>query len=126
MTSSLHGQDARATFGRPFGGKVKSSTQSALIGKAPDGIDGFDEGLGSFGRRKKNPASLGFFRDQTSLMEPVQMFDSGGLVDTARGGDLVDAERRTAHQQPDDFQPPVIGQPRHHARPPAFTCSHIW
>jgi hypothetical protein len=67
---------------------------------------------------------LGFFRDQTRLVKAVQMFDGGGLVDAALGGNFVHAEGWTAHQQSDDFNPPVIGQSRHHPRPSSFTCCH--
>ena len=108
---------ARGIEPRIFSGLVS-------IRQAPERVDGFDEGFGPFGGGEEDAAPLGFLRDQAGFVKAVQMLDGGGLVNVALDGDIVDAECRTAHEQSDNLNATVIGQPRHHPRPPTFTCRH--
>jgi hypothetical protein len=94
------------------------------VRQVPENVDGFDEGFGSFGRGKQDPPSAGFFRDQTRLVQAVQMFDGGRLVDAAFDGDFIDAERSATQEKPDNLNPAVIGQTGDHARLSAFPSCH--
>ena len=57
-------------------------------------------------------------------MKPFHMFHGGGLLDAAERGDFVDAEGRTSDQQPHDFNPAVVCEPRHHFCPATINRRH--
>ena len=57
------------------------------------------------------------------------MLDSGRLTDLAKPRHLIDAQCAVPLEQPDDLNPPMIGQAGYHACPATIsqshTCTHI-